>query len=91
MEAWGVFGFFIFPFVPMLARLHWLAGVAGIGIALLIMMLTGNSGIGSLGVAALVLGASSFVVIKKTGEIQIVDIFSLIASIVLIVLALVLA
>lgn len=91
MEAWGVFGFFILPFVPMLARLHWLAGVAGIGVALLIMMLTGNSGIGSLGIAALVLGASSFIIIKKTGEYQLVDTFSLVACIILIVLALVLA
>ena len=91
MEAWGVFGFFILPFVPMLARLHWLAGVAGIGAALLIMMLTGNSGIGSLGIAALVLGASSFIIIKKTGEYQLVDTFSLVASIILIVVALVLA
>ena len=91
MEEWGVFGFFILPFVPMLARLHWLAGVAGIGAALLIMMLTGNSGIGSLGVAALVLGASSFIVIKKTGEYKLIDTFSLVACIILIVVALVLA
>ena len=91
MEEWGVIGFFILPFVPMLARLNWIIGVIGIAIALLIMVLTGNNGIGSLGVAALVLGASSFVIIKKTGEYMLVDTFSLVASIILLVLAIVLA
>lgn len=87
MEEWGVIGFFVLLFAPTLGRLHWLAGVVTIAAGILVMLLAGGDSVGALGISGLVCIASSYVHNKTTGDIEIVDIFSYIAGIVLIILA----
>ena len=91
MEEWGAIGLFILLFTPTLGRLHWIAGLVSIVAGVLVMILTGNDSVGSLGIAGVVCIASGFTHNKITGEIVITDIFSYVAGILLIILAFVAA
>ena len=77
MEDWGVIGFFILLFAPIIGRLHWIIGVVTIAAGILVMLLAGGDGAGSLGISGLVCIGSSYVTDKLTGDIEIVDIFTL--------------
>jgi hypothetical protein len=91
MEDWGAIGFFILLFAPIIGRLHWIIGVVTIAAGILVMLLAGGDGAGSLGISGLVCISSSYVTDKLTGDIEIVDIVSYIAGIVLLILAFVVA
>ncbi|MBO7287097.1 MAG: hypothetical protein J6U85_02590 [Bacteroidales bacterium] len=82
-----VIGFIILLFTPTLGRLHWIAGLVSIVAGVLVMILTSNDSVGSLGMAGLACIGSGFTHKKITGEIVITDIFTYVAGILLIILA----